>query len=140
MSKERFIQLCEQALVSKGLADDPAFKKRFKWESQEIACKEKQDYFLNLYDKKVFYPKNENNLLVCWLLGITSDFDINREPANVFTGDLPDIDVDYIPMVRDYLKNEWAPKTFGADYVCNIGNYTTFGIKSALIDMVRVIS
>jgi len=138
MSKERFIQLCEQALVSKGLADDPAFKKRFKWESQEIVCKEKQDYFLNLYDKKVFYPKNENNLLVCWLLGITSDFDINREPANVFTGDLPDIDVDYIPMVRDYLKNEWAPKTFGADYVCNIGNYTTFGIKSALIDMVRV--
>ena len=44
----------------------------------------------------------------------------------------------YIPMVRDYLKNEWAPKTFGADYVCNIGNYTTFGIKSALIDMARV--
>ena len=41
-------------------------------------------------------------------------------------------------MVRDYLKNEWAPKTFGEDYVCNIGNYTTFGIKSALIDMARV--
>ena len=138
MSKERFLQLCDQALDHKGLADEPDYKKRLKWETQEIICKEKQEYFLTLFDKKVRYPKNENNLLICWLLGLAPDFDIKRDPANVFTGDLPDIDVDYIPMVRDYLKNEWAPKTFGADYVCNIGNYTTFGIKSALIDMVRV--
>lgn len=138
MSKERFIALCESSLASKGLADDQTYKKRFKWESQEIICKEKYNYFLDLYDKKVRYPRNENNLLVCWLFDLVPDFDINKDPSTIFSGDLPDIDVDYIPMVRDYLKNEWAPKVFGADYVCNIGNYTTFGIKSALIDMVRV--
>jgi DNA polymerase III alpha subunit len=71
-------------------------------------------------------------------LGIVPDFDIGRDPASVFTGDLPDIDIDYIPVVREYLKNRWAIETFGSQHVCNIGSYTTFGIKSALIDMARV--
>lgn len=136
--KQRFIDLCEKSLVSKGLADNSAYKKRFKWESEEILAKEKHEYFLDLHNRKIRYSHNQNNLLVCWLLDIVPDFDINKEPANIFTGDLPDVDIDYIPMVRDYLKNEWAPKTFGEEYVCNIGNYTTFGIKSALIDMARV--
>ena len=138
MSKDRFLQLCEKALDAKGFSNDPVYKRRFKWEVQEVICKEKFDYFLDLYDRKIRYAKNENNLLICWLLEIVPDFEIGKEPSSVFLGDLPDIDVDYIPMVRDYLKNEWAPKTFGAEHVCNIGNYTTFGIKSALIDMVRV--
>jgi DNA polymerase III alpha subunit len=69
---------------------------------------------------------------------MTPDFDIEKNPNCVVTGDFPDIDLDYIKVVRDYLKNEWAPKTFGEEHVCNIGNYTTFGIKSALIDMARV--
>src|SRR5690606_33464237 len=40
--------------------------------------------------------------------------------------------------VRDYLKLEWAPKKFGQENICSIGTYTTFGLKSALIDMARV--
>mgnify|MGYP003336950439 FL=1 len=131
-------EICEKKLSELGLQNDKNYQKRFKWEVEEILAKEKHDYFLDLYDRKIKYPHNQNNLLVCWLLGIVPDHDIQKEPANVFTGDLPDVDIDYIPMVRDYLKNEWAPKTFGKDYVCNIGNYTTFGIKSALIDMARV--
>jgi DNA polymerase III alpha subunit len=53
-------------------------------------------------------------------------------------GDFPDVDVDYLPPVRDYLKNVWAPQAFGAENVCSIGNYGTFGLKSSLIDMTRV--
>jgi len=139
MSKERFESLCLQALKSRGLEQNLRYIKRLKWEVEEILGKEKQDYFLDLYDRKIRYPYNQNNLLVCWLLGIVPDCDVDKEPNNVFTGDLPDIDVDYIPIVRDYLKNVWAPKTFGEEYVCNIGNYTTFGLKNALIDMARVI-
>jgi hypothetical protein len=41
-------------------------------------------------------------------------------------------------MVRDHLKNTWAINHFGKENVCAIGNYTTFGIKSSLIDMARV--
>lgn len=138
MSKQRFLDVCVASLRAKGLYEEKRYAKRLKWETEEIIAKEKHEYFLDLYDKKVKYPKNQNNLLVCWLLGLVPDHDIEKDPSNVFTGDLPDVDIDYIPMVRDYLKNEWAPKTFGEDYVCNIGNYTTFGIKSALIDMARV--
>jgi len=54
------------------------------------------------------------------------------------TGEFPDVDVDYLPIVRDYLKTTWAPKVFGETRVCNIGNYGTFGLKSTLIDMARV--
>ena len=53
--------------------------------------------------------------------------------------DMPDVDLDIsAPIVRDYLKNEWAPKKYGTDYVCNIGTYNTFGIKNALVNMTRV--
>jgi DNA polymerase-3 subunit alpha len=49
-----------------------------------------------------------------------------------------DIDVDYVPPVRSHLKEKWAPEFYGQEYVCNIGSYNTYGLKSALIDMTRV--
>lgn len=113
------------------------YQKRLNWEIAEIDAKEKWDYFINLYLYKKKFDTNKNNLLVPYLLGIVVDFDINKNPECYF-GEFPDIDVDYIGTVRDYLKNEWAKKQFGENYVCSIGNYTTFGIKSALIDMARV--
>ena len=112
-------------------------KKRLEWELKEIEIQGKADYFLELYKNKNIFPKNENNIIIPYLLGLVNDFDVNKEPKFV-QGDMPDIDVDYLSEVRDYLKNEWAPKNFGEQYVCNIGNYTTFGMKSALIDMARV--
>lgn len=138
MSKESFVAICEDALRSKGLHENPRFVKRFRWEIDEILGKEDHQYFLDLVDSKTRYPMNQNNLLVCWLLGIVPDFDIEREPVSVFTGDLPDIDIDYLPEIREYLKNRWSIERFGSEHVCNIGSYTTFGIKSALIDMARV--
>ena len=65
------------------------------------------------------------------------DFDIEKD-ANYQQGEFPDIDVDYLPAIQEYLRNEWCPKTFGRENVVNIGNYGTFGIKSALLDMTRV--
>jgi hypothetical protein len=130
--------ICEFELSKRNLSDDKRYQKRLKWELEEIQAKEKESYFIDLYDRKVRYSYNQNNLLICWLLNIVSDFNIEKDPNCVFTGDLPDVDIDYIQEIRDYLKSEWAPKTFGEDYVCNIGNYTTFGLKSALIDMARV--
>ncbi len=38
----------------------------------------------------------------------------------------------------DYLKEVYCPKAFGEDKVCNIASYTTFGLKSLLIDMTRI--
>lgn len=130
-------EICEKRLSDLGLQNDPKYIKRFKWEIEEIIAKEKEDYFLDLYNRKIKYPTNQNNLLICWILGIVDYYDISKDP-NCIYGEMPDIDVDYLPQVRSYIKETWAPKYFGEDYVCNIGNYTTFGIKSALIDMARV--
>jgi DNA polymerase III alpha subunit len=129
--------ICIDRLRSKNLAEDDRYKKRLSWELKEIENQDKENYFLDLLARKVTYSENQNNLLVPYLLDIVKDFYIDQDPA-FFYGDFPDVDSDYLPAVRDFLKNEWAPKTFGEQYVCNIGNYTTFGIKSSLIDMVRV--
>lgn len=115
----------------------PDLRDRLKMEIKEIDNQAEYDYFLDLHDKGVKFPRNENNLLVPYLLGLTDDFDPSSEPHFV-QGEFPDIDVDYLPMVQEYLRNEWCPNTFGRDKVVNIGNYGTFGIKSALLDMARV--
>ena len=118
------------------LVSHPNFEKRIRWELIEIDVQDEEQYFLDLVseNKKL---DNPHNLLVPVLLGICDKVDLDKDPAYKF-GDFPDVDVDYLPIVRDYLKNEWAPREFGADNVCSIGNYGTFGLKSSLIDMVRV--
>ncbi len=137
MSKDQFVNICTKSLELKGLSDDPRYKKRLKWELDEVIARQKWDYFLNLFQNKIRYPKNQNNLLICWLLGIVKDFDIDQNPSCEY-GEYPDIDVDYLKEVREYLKGTWAPQYFGQEYVCNIGSYTTFGIKNTLQDMARV--
>jgi len=113
------------------------FDKRLRWELVEIEVQDMESYFVDLYEQNKKYDKNENNLLICKLLGICEQIDLDVEP-NTKNGEYPDVDVDYLPIVRDYLKNVWAPNKFGSDRVCNIGNYGTFGLKSTLIDMARV--
>jgi DNA polymerase III alpha subunit len=135
--KDEFLSLCGKALQERGWRNDAAIRTRLKQELTEIDNQNEHEYFLELVQNKVKFPKNENNLLVVHLLGLAEDFDIEKSPT-IVQGEYPDIDVDYLPMVQEYLKNTWAPQKFGADKVCNIGNYTTFGIKSSLIDMTRV--
>jgi DNA polymerase-3 subunit alpha len=132
-----FKEFCLKILNEKGFSDDLRYSKRLEWELKEIEIQDKEAYFLNLYNNKSKYKENQNNLLVPYLLDIVDSVDIDRDPV-FYQGDMPDIDTDYLPAVRDYLKNEWSIKTFGEDRVCNIGNYTTFGIKNALIDIAKV--
>jgi DNA polymerase III alpha subunit len=135
-SREKIIGLCADALATRGLTSQE-FKDRLKIEIKEIDNQAEHDYFLELRERGVRFPKNENNLLVPYLLGLTDDFEISSEPAHI-QGEFPDIDVDYLPIVQEYLRKDWCPRQFGRDRVVNIGNYGTFGIKSALLDMARV--
>ena len=135
-SKEKMLNLCVSGMAAKGLLSQE-FKDRLKVEIKEIENQAEYDYFLELYEKRAKFKKNENNLLVPYLLGLTDEFDISSDPAHI-QGEFPDIDVDYIPVVQEYLRKEWCPRRFGRDKVVNIGNYGTFGIKSALLDMARV--
>lgn len=135
-SKNRFIKLTIQGLHDKGVFNEE-YKRRLADEMMHIDVQGLYDYFLELYDKKAKFPVNEHNALTPWLLGLVDDFSLEQETAFNF-GEFPDIDVDYLGPVRDYLKEDWALKQFGEENCCAIGNYTTFGIKSALIDMARV--
>lgn len=138
-NKVRLLEICAKALSNKGLLQDKRYTSRLENEMTEIEVTDEFDYFLDLYNRKVKYNFNEHNSLVAWLLDIVDDYDIEKEHA-FDMGEFPDIDVDYQEDVRNYLKTEWAPKRFGRENVCSIGNYTTFGIKSAVKDMARVFS
>ena len=120
----------------KGLLNEH-YKERLKIEIEEISNQNEEIYFLEAVKDGLKWSVNENNLLVPYLLGLVPSFDIGQSPKYEM-GEFPDIDTDFLPEVRDYLKNIWARQQFGERNVCSIGNYTTFGIKSALIDMVRV--
>lgn len=131
------LKKCVEGLHSLGVYSDERYKNRLQLEIKEIEAQMEYEYFFDLCEKQAKFSKNENNLLVVKLLGLADDFNIEDEPEYLM-GEFPDIDIDYLPMVRDYLKNEWAQKYFGIDNVCSIGNYTTFGIKSSLIDMAKI--
>lgn len=135
---ERLTEICQQELTKFGWSADKRYVKRLRWELSEIEAKNKAEYFLNFYDKKIRYPVNQNNLLICKLLGVCQDFSIEQQP-NCKYGEYPDIDSDFTSEVRDYLKNEWAIKEFGEAYVCNISTYGTYKLKAAFLDMARVL-
>lgn len=126
--------ICEEQLTHLGTSDK--HKERLVQELKEVYAQNESEYFLRLYEEKTRY-RNENNLIVPYLLGICDDFDIDKTPNFVY-GEYPDIDIDYLPSIRNYLKEEYAREQFGEDYVCNIATYTTFGLRSALIDMAKV--
>lgn len=132
---DRLKNLCWKLFKSKGLKDE--LIPRLEKELREISKQNEFEYFLDLYDREVKYPKNQNNLLVAYVLGIVDDFDATHDVVHTY-GEFPDIDVDYIDEVRDYLKNDWAPRTFGRDKVCNIASYGTYAMRSSLLDIAKL--
>lgn len=136
--RTKLLELCVKGLQEKGLYNKQSYRDRLKQEIKAIDEHGDWDYFLNLVVKKAKFEENENHLLVAYVLGLVDSFNISEEPLFTY-GDMPDIDTDYLAEVRDHLKVDWAPSVFGKENVCAIGNYTTFGIRSAMIDMARVL-
>lgn len=139
--RDRFVRLCLKGMQNRGVQTDERFKERLKKEIKEIDAQGEHEYFLGLYDKfkakKLKFPENQYNNLVDYLLDLTDKFDIEK-PSTYLQGEFPDIDIDYLEDVRDYIKRDWAPKTFGQEQICEIGTYGTSGIKSSILDMTRV--
>jgi DNA polymerase III alpha subunit len=141
--RERFLKLCVLGFKNRNITDDIRYKERFKKELKEIDAQGEHEYFLNLYDKfkddNLEFTENQHNNITDYLLGLTNEFDIEK-PSAFIQGEFPDIDIDYLKPVRDYIKRTWAPLTFGQDFICEIGTYGTSGIKSAMLDMAKVLS
>ena len=105
MMLEKLKNLCNEIMVRKGLSSDERYVKRLEAEFKEIDAQNEAGYFLELFDRKVRYPENENNLFAPFLLGLVPSVNVEREAEHTF-GEWPDIDIDYIPIVRSYLKDE----------------------------------
>lgn len=129
-------ELCANKLIELKI-EDKRFFDRLQEELKQVDLQGDIDYFLDLKKNATKYPKNEHNSLVPFLLGIVDEFNIDQEFSYVIS-DWPDVDIDIFDECRDYLKNIWAPTTFGERNVCNISNYNTFKIKASLLDMARV--
>lgn len=129
--------LCEQELHRRGCADNYEYQNRLALELKAVDEQADFEYFLELMEKKAYFAENENNLLIAELLNLAPAADLSRDPSYAM-GEFPDIDTDYLKLVREYLKNEWAAKTFGQENICSIGTYGTLHIKQALKDMARV--
>ena len=127
MQRERSIllKLCVRGLEERGLVSDLRYKDRLKKELKEIDAQAEHEYLLSLYQKfktqGLMFPHNEHNNLVDYLLNLCPNFDIEQDSTYV-QGEFPDIDIDYIKPVRDYLKRDWAARTFGQENICEIGN------------------
>ena len=83
-SKEKMLNLCVSGMAAKGLLSQE-FKDRLKVEIKEIENQAEYDYFLELYEKRAKFKKNENNLLVPYLLGLTDEFDISKASSPTLT-------------------------------------------------------
>lgn len=116
--------------------DDSRYKKRLHFEFIEIETQNCAEYFLEIYKSGKKYP-NENNLLVPYILGICDEFDITTM-CKTKTNEFPDVDIDFLAEVRDYLKNEFTQKHYSIEKTCSIGTYGRYALKSALLDMVRI--
>ena len=47
MSIARFVNLCQLAFKESGFSEDTRYKKRYRWETEEIIAKEKYNYFID---------------------------------------------------------------------------------------------
>ncbi len=139
--REKLHQLCQVGLQEKGLSENPAYVERLRKELKELDAQGHWNYFLNIHNKfkaeKLIFPVNEFNNLIDFVLGLAPSVDITK-PSAFVQGESPDIDIDYIKPVRDYMKRSWAAKIFGQQRICEIGTYGTSGIKSSLLDNARL--
>lgn len=118
-------------------------QKRLELELQEIKKKDEAWIFLRFYkavkhNKIERIEKNEHNLFIWWVLDVCPNVNFDKPPSYT-DAEFPDVDIDYHPVVREYLKDDYSFRQYGKQHVCNIGSYQTYGVRSSLIDMARVL-
>lgn len=145
---ELFLRLLQEGMERKGLVENEEYWDRLGNEIEVISKGGVIDYFLILWDI-VEWCKSKNILtgigrgsaagcLVSYLLDVTGVdpieygllFERFLNEGRVKTS-LPDIDTDFEGERRDEVKRYMEQK-YGIEYVCSVGTYGTFKLKSAL--------
>lgn len=147
------------------------YSQRLKFELQEIEKQGAIAYWIGIIDSGKKFKSNPNNLLLPFLFDLVDvDPVLNRKdemlcsikasdvkkylekhnklPVDIIKDqDMPDIDIDCLPIARDHLKNYALQQykiegdedeDFGP--VCSVGTWTTYKFKSALIATSRALN
>ncbi|WP_370777635.1 DNA polymerase III subunit alpha [Holdemania massiliensis] len=153
-SKQYLTQLCLAGLKKRrqGLPDDPAYRRRLKYELDVILTMHFEDYFLIVWDFIRFARKagiyvgpgrgSAAGSLVAYVLGITHVdplqygllFERFLNPERI---SMPDIDTDFPDNRRDEVIRYVAEK-YGEKHVAHIATFGTLGAKQVLRDVGRV--
>jgi len=114
---------------------DGEYKDRLLFEFKEINKQGASDYWVELLNAEKTFDHNDNGLVLPWLLGITRIDPIAEgiEHNIQYQPDFPDIDIDFLPHARGPVR-EFAIQQYGADKVCAVGAWQTYGPKLALQD------
>jgi DNA polymerase III alpha subunit len=112
------------------------YTKRYKKEIREIDKQGANRYWLEHLEKGTTWEKNPNGLVLPWLLGMTTIDPIKEGIDHIedYKADFPDIDLDFLPIARQTIK-EYAADRY--KNVCSVGNWNTYKPKSALQDAAR---
>jgi DNA polymerase III alpha subunit len=119
---------------------DAEYVARLKFEIEEINKQGANSYWLRLYNSGKKYDNNKSGLVLPYLLDITPVDPIKAkiEHEVKFDPEFPDIDVDLLPMSRDYIK-KYAEEKYGEEHVCNVGLWLTYKAKLAMQDAATVL-
>jgi DNA polymerase-3 subunit alpha len=122
------------------------YRTRLEKEFYEIIKQGANTYWCELVTSGYKCDTNPAGLVLAWLLGLTPIDPIAAgiKHTEVYQTDFPDIDLDFLPIARDPVKEHavltYTPTvTDGTNplYVCSVGNWITYLPKSALQDVAR---
>lgn len=128
--KQKAIQILED----RNLPDE--YNSRLKFEFREIEKQGANNYWLDNYNEKKMWEDNKNGLVLPWLLNMTKidPIECGIKHSIKYQPDFPDIDLDFLPLARQTIK-DFAAKEY--KNVCSVGNWNTYNPKSALQDACR---
>lgn len=112
------------------------YRTRLEKELYEIVKQGTNTYWCDLVAAGTKFDVNPNGLVFPWLLGVTPVDPVEKKIPHieVYQTDFPDIDLDFLPIARDPIK-DYATKQYV--HVCSVGNWITYLPKSALQDVAR---
>lgn len=121
---------------------DNKYYERLEFEFAETEKQEATQYWVRLFKRNHKYETNKNGLVLPWALAMTPIDPFTSEHQIIRQTDVPDIDFDCIPDVRDEIKR-YATEKYGVPgeiRVCSVGTWMTYKFKSALQDTARAVS
>lgn len=134
MNWDELKQKAQDLLIARGLVSE--YSERLDKELYEIEKQGANSYWCELVDKDEKFDTNPNGLVLPWLLDLTQIDPVvsGIKHIEVYQTDFPDVDLDFLPLARNTIK-EYATSKYV--HVCSVGNWVTYKPKSALQDVSR---